>query len=340
MKLELGQTVFAIGFQYDNDLLNCYYTVEVPHRPAVKRHYVALTVVEEKESKCGYTGEPHEEKGYILKDQFDRLWNHNYPTYDGSGRGAIFDRNTEGCSEEEVARILSEEVCAARTLDGFLQTLVLETYNLEFPKVIDKLDADLVKWLKRHKSTVLGEATRQLFVTIECVPQLNLEGKPYNSDKFVRYTVTDRKLSGTEVLTFMALFGDMMNWAQIFLGAVDFEFACASYFEATGNLPKSAADLRTAKTRDQMQTTLNAMRAHLQSLADSLSTKVEKPFILEPSHKVYRADVHHTKAATTFRAMSKPSEFGTISEICAKFGISKAEARKRKQEGTLHELME
>lgn len=34
--------------------------------------------------------------------------------------------------------------------------------------------------------------------------------------------------------------------------------------------------------------------------------------------------------------MNTPSEYGTIAEICAKYNISKSEARRRKQNNTLH----
>ena len=37
---------------------------------------------------------------------------------------------------------------------------------------------------------------------------------------------------------------------------------------------------------------------------------------------------------------NKPHEMGTVSEIAEKFGISKSEVRRRKADGTLHELKE
>lgn len=45
-----------------------------------------------------------------------------------------------------------------------------------------------------------------------------------------------------------------------------------------------------------------------------------------------------TQAKTDFKAMSKPAPEGTVKELAAKYGVSLSEIRRRKQEGTLHEL--
>lgn len=45
-----------------------------------------------------------------------------------------------------------------------------------------------------------------------------------------------------------------------------------------------------------------------------------------------------TQAKTDFKAMNKPAPEGTVKELAAKYGVSLSEIRRRKQEGTLHEL--
>lgn len=45
-----------------------------------------------------------------------------------------------------------------------------------------------------------------------------------------------------------------------------------------------------------------------------------------------------TKAKASFKDMNKPAPEGTVKELAARYGVSLSEIRRRKQEGTLHEL--
>lgn len=344
MKMQIGQLIYAIAFQHENSWYNYPYYFATPERPA-KHHLLALTVLEERPSKCEHTGNPVEEPGYILVDQQGRQWAHNYPTQDSSGQGVLFMRAIpENLPEEELKRIMETEICAARTLEGFLQSIHMELANLKNPRehhhFKDQDNTKLIEWMEKHKAEVTKDAEEKLYVRISSTPHVTEDGKALDGSRFVRYTVEgyDFTDAGVKTLTFLAMFGDMKHWPQILMRNMDFEFACFAYREVFGQSPTNTAQLFNPKVCEHMQLMLKNMRAHLQGLFDTLSEKPELAPRPVREHKPYVPPMHHSDEAHAFRDMSKPSEFGTIAEICAKYGISKSEARRRKAEGTLHEL--
>jgi hypothetical protein len=350
MELTIGQTIFAIGFKHADAIFNLHYTVETLDRPA-KRHYYALTVVEERDTVEEYTGTPVlNKKGYVLVDQNGVKWNRDWPACDSSGRGIIFDRNTDGMSTEQIQHIVENEVCECRDISGFFTTLIMETEDLRNPpsgphisgrsnsETVGKRRENVV-WMERHRNYVVSEIKEQLFVDVRFTPHTDKDGQVLNEKRFVKAELEDSVISGAGVkaMTFMAMFGDMKNWAHIFLGHLDFEWACHAHFEVFGNFPSNTKHLRDPKVKQHMDMMKRNMRNYLQGLVDNIAEPISKPHT--PNYRpAYTPPMSATLEAEQFRDMSKPSEFGTIAEICAKYGISKSEARRRKAEGTLHEL--
>lgn len=77
--------------------------------------------------------------------------------------------------------------------------------------------------------------------------------------------------------------------------------------------------------------------------------KMERRLGLHPMRSLFmdegfrRRDRGHesqalSKAKANFKSMHKPAPEGTVKELAAKYGVSLSEIRRRKQEGTLHEL--
>ncbi len=60
----------------------------------------------------------------------------------------------------------------------------------------------------------------------------------------------------------------------------------------------------------------------------------------EPEQKSAVSAIRKAEVLQELKSHNQPSEFGTVAEISAKYGISKSEVRRRKAEGTLHELIQ
>ena len=108
--------------------------------------------------------------------------------------------------------------------------------------------------------------------------------------------------------------------ALIVAGNYDLEIKCAffqTYFH------KSAESLEALEVKEVL--------GPLERLKDHYRRGIQE--IFEEAAKQDKAELLEQLKET-----NKPHEMGTVSEIAAKYGISKSEVRRRKADGSLHEL--
>lgn len=115
--------------------------------------------------------------------------------------------------------------------------------------------------------------------------------------------------------------------AFILLGKYDHELKCAHYFQHYGKEPANDAELEDPTVVVMLDRTKRFFRSIVQGIFDEAARQDQ----LEQEEK-------RKALLQQLRESNKPHEMGTVAEIAAKYGISKSEVRRRKAEGTLHEL--
>lgn len=115
--------------------------------------------------------------------------------------------------------------------------------------------------------------------------------------------------------------------AFILTGHYDYELKCALYFQHHRKAPSSDADLGDETVIVMLERLKNFIRSIVQGIFDAAARQDQME-----QEENRKALLHR------LRESNKPHEMGTVAEIAAKYGISKSEVRRRKADGTLHEL--
>ena len=117
--------------------------------------------------------------------------------------------------------------------------------------------------------------------------------------------------------------------AFILMGRHDYELKCGFHFQHFREAPTSDADLEKPEVLLLLERTKNYFRDYVQNIFNEAARQDQ----LEQANK-------RKELLKQLRNSNKPHEMGTVAEIAAKYGISKSEVRRRKADGTLHELKE
>lgn len=133
----------------------------------------------------------------------------------------------------------------------------------------------------------------------------------------------------TKMMTGLAVLGDAMRLspnavAAVITGRLDTELKCALYMRQSLSYPEVEADIDHPE-----------VLAALERLKEMLRAPIRRAFELEAER--IQLEKQEERLAR-FRSANQPHEMGTVAEIAAKYGITKAEVRRRKAAGTLHEL--
>jgi len=137
---------------------------------------------------------------------------------------------------------------------------------------------------------------------------------------------------GGEILG-TALQGDRVDLADLLSPVRDVKQAWVAgfvYYQAYGAIP---SDINQADIAWRLfEVTQKNLNDFFQAaVKDSFSSADPSRFDLETRMTIQRLN-------DAQRERAKPHELGTIKEIAAKFNVSLSEVRRRKAEGTLHEL--
>lgn len=126
----------------------------------------------------------------------------------------------------------------------------------------------------------------------------------------------------SRVLLGLAVFGDRSaeTLARILVGTHDEDILCAMHFVRTNSVPEALAMVRNEQNL-----------ADLERFKDGLRQGIAEIFVAAKA-------LDHVALLEELRSHNQPHELGTVAEIAARFGISKSEVRRRKQDGTLNEL--
>lgn len=132
-------------------------------------------------------------------------------------------------------------------------------------------------------------------------------------------------------LTGFSVFGDALSLNQgsiaaVLSGQFDHELKCALHLRSSPKNPTSETELEHPE-----------ILAALERLKDVLREPIRRAFELEAERQ--KADAESARLAR-FRAANQPHQKGTVSEIAALLGISKAEVRRKKTDGTLDALLD
>jgi hypothetical protein len=343
--MKINDTFYAVAFNRKNTDLNLgFKPLQFENDNAVIELYY-LTVTEQREAKDAYTGQVADEPGFILKAHDGSMWTYNYPNIDPSGRGIIFKRSEEGINVNDFQKILSADAWEACEFDNLCGTMILERYNINDPKKQSQYKADFIPkipalsdWLLTQHEKYITLLRQKFFVEVMRVPFT----KDFDINHLCRYVFVDKEISPMAVLNSASAFGDSAYWPYFMLRERDFDLAILAYRDIHQKSPENTAQLREPAVLRNVDNLVTGLRNHIQRAVDRLS---EMPAsmgktVTPIATKSHRHDVSNTRAAQTFCSMSKPDVLGTVDEIAKKFGISKSEVRRRKQDGTLHELSE
>lgn len=147
-------------------------------------------------------------------------------------------------------------------------------------------------------------------------------------------TVTNEKIEKTfdnsmaAILAGFSILGKFTYWPHILAGELDQELSVSIHYKELGKIPEKVEDLQhpvVVEILGNIKANLrNKVQSSIAAEFDDMRKKQSKPF--------------NPKAFEDFRKMHKPDAEGTVDELAQKFGASKKEIRRRKREGTLHEL--
>lgn len=135
----------------------------------------------------------------------------------------------------------------------------------------------------------------------------------------------------TKVMVGLAMVGESMNGftessmrakVSVVTDQSDLELKCVFYWQTKKIEAETLEDLETPEVLQM----LNRLKAMCRS---------DIKAIYEAADRQDKADL-----VAKLKETNKPHEMGTVSEIATKYGISKSEVRRRKADGTLHELKE
>ena len=113
--------------------------------------------------------------------------------------------------------------------------------------------------------------------------------------------------------------GDKAAIASLLCGNIDDCMRCAIFFTMTEELP-ATLDFENAVVDEKLKSLKEDVRLAVASSASTIIANERERILAEVSES------------------SKPHPMGTVAELAAKFGVSKSEIRRRKADGTLHEL--
>ena len=145
-----------------------------------------------------------------------------------------------------------------------------------------------------------------------------------------------------QILTGAAIFGQAMKGnAFALIDILDTKgnerqeaVACFLYYQEFKCIPDSEEALIAA--RDILATFQNSFR---RALSESVLASDHRQRSTDADAMKFRMNQEVKALAKQHQENSKPTEYGTIAEIAAKYGLSKSEIRRAKAEGKLDELI-
>jgi hypothetical protein len=126
-----------------------------------------------------------------------------------------------------------------------------------------------------------------------------------------------------KVMTGLGIIGRLLPeaWALVLVGRFDDEILCAFHCVNDPSTPASMEDVRTPPNLLALERFKDELRANVQRL-------------ISEDEKRRRAEL-----LQELQQHQQPHAFGPVAEIAQKLGISKSEVRRRKQDGTLDEML-
>lgn len=143
------------------------------------------------------------------------------------------------------------------------------------------------------------------------------------------------------IMTAYSVFGDSSYWPYIFLGHYKKEISCVCYKDIFGILPTSEKDLEISEVVEAYNYRLDGLRKYCQNILDGLEATKPKINVVKTSDYFQRKE---REAESQRLAIAGPQflknchvDYGTetVSQIAQRLNISKAEVRRRKQNGEL-----
>lgn len=126
----------------------------------------------------------------------------------------------------------------------------------------------------------------------------------------------------TKAMLGLAIVGEssVQTATLVLTGHYDLELKCAFFFTFMKKSAQTEAELEIPEVLLPLERLKNLYRSDIQAIFDH-AAKLDREALLKQ-----------------LKDSNKPHEMGTVAEIAAKYGISKSEVRRRKTDGTLHEL--
>lgn len=147
------------------------------------------------------------------------------------------------------------------------------------------------------------------------------------------------------IMTAYSVFGDSAFWPYIFLGNYEKEISCLCYKEIFGTLPTSKKDLEIPEVVEAYNYRLDGLRKYCQNIIDGLGKPEPQPqklnsvkyFELFAQRKLREAEAQGLSNAGPEFLKNCHVDYGTetVAQIAQRLNISKAEVRRRKQNGEL-----
>jgi hypothetical protein len=121
---------------------------------------------------------------------------------------------------------------------------------------------------------------------------------------------------------------DIKQWPFILMGNHDRVIKIALYYHVHQVLPTKDEDLEHEK-----------VLLSLENLKAMVRLAINKALQEEERRLIAQKKMDHENIVREIQSHSAPSSFGTVSEISAKYHISKSEVRRMKAEGTLADFI-
>lgn len=141
------------------------------------------------------------------------------------------------------------------------------------------------------------------------------------------------------IMTAYSVFGDSSYWPYIFLGHYEKEISCLCYKDIFGVLPGSETDLKIPEVVEAYNYKLDALRKYCQKIIDDLpkESNVVKTSDFLAQRKEREAEAQRLAKAGAEFLKNCHVDYGTetVAQIAQRLNISKAEVRRRKQNGEL-----
>lgn len=158
--------------------------------------------------------------------------------------------------------------------------------------------------------------------TQESVPGLSFMRKTMMGMFLIGETINGLRSSKPEEISRAA-----ETMAFILGGHFDQELNCVSFYQVHGRDPRSQEELDTVEVLQRVERIKDYFRSVIRNIFEQADAQEEQ---------LKRLEFESLQAE--LRTSNKPHELGTVAEIAEKYGISKSEVRRRKADGTLHEL--